>query len=58
MISKSFGNINNKCTGKTKLKHSTTYRNGSIQRFLSRAYKLCTEKYLQSETDFLIDISQ
>ena len=33
MISKSFGNINNKCTGKTKLKHSTTYRNGSIQRF-------------------------
>ena len=24
--------------------------------FLSRAYKICTEKYLQSETDFLIDI--
>ena len=24
--------------------------------FLSRAYKLCTEKYLQSEIDFLIDI--
>ena len=26
-------NINNKCIDKTKLKHSTTYRNGSIQRF-------------------------
>ena len=26
-------NINNKCTEKTKLKHSTTYCNGSNQRF-------------------------
>ena len=24
--------------------------------FLSRAYKICTEKHLQSEIDFLIDI--
>ena len=32
-ISKSFGKHNNNCTDKTKLKHSTTYRNASIQGF-------------------------
>ena len=29
---------------------------GVFKGFLSRAYKICTEKYLQSEIDFLIDI--
>ena len=29
---------------------------GVIKGFLSGAYKICTEKYLQSEIDFLIDI--
>ena len=28
---------------------------GVFKGFLSRAYKICTEKYLQSETNFLID---
>ena len=43
-------NINNKCKDKTRLKHSTT------KKIPSRAYKICTEKHLQSEIDFLIDI--
>ena len=30
--------------------------NGVFKDFLSRAYKVCTEKHLQSEIDFLIDI--
>ena len=29
---------------------------GVFERFLSRTYKICTKKYLQSETDYLIDI--
>ena len=29
---------------------------GVFKSFLSRAYKICTEKYLQSKIDFLIDI--
>ena len=29
---------------------------GVFKGFLSSAYKICTEKYLQSEKDFLIDI--
>ena len=29
---------------------------GVFKGFLSIAYKICTEKYLQSEIDFLIDI--
>ena len=29
---------------------------GVFKGFLSRAYKICTEKHLQSEIDFLIDI--
>ena len=29
---------------------------GVFKGFLSRAYKICTEKYLQSEIDFVIDI--
>ena len=29
---------------------------GVFKGFFSRAYKICTEKYLQSEIDFLIDI--
>ena len=29
---------------------------GVFKGFLSRAYKICTEKYFQSEIDFLIDI--
>ena len=29
---------------------------GVLKGFLSRAYKICTEKYLQNEIDFLIDI--
>ena len=29
---------------------------GVLKGFLSRVYKICTEKYLQSEIDFLIDI--
>ena len=29
---------------------------GVFQSFLSRAYKICTEKHIQSEIDFLIDI--
>ena len=29
---------------------------GVFKGFLSRAYKICTEKYLQNEIDFLIDI--
>ena len=29
---------------------------GVFKGFLSRAYKICTEKHLQSETEFLIDI--
>ena len=29
---------------------------GVFKGFLSRAYKICTENHLQSETEFLIDI--
>ena len=29
---------------------------GALKGFLSPAYKICTEKHLQSEIDFLIDI--
>ena len=29
---------------------------GVLKGFLSRAYKICTEKYLQSKMDILIDI--
>ena len=29
---------------------------GTFKLFLSQAYKICTEKYLQSEINFLIDI--
>ena len=29
---------------------------GVFKGFISWAYKVCTEKYLQSETEFLIDI--
>ena len=29
---------------------------GVFKGFLSQAYKICTEKHLQSEIDFLIDI--
>ena len=29
---------------------------GIFKSFLSRAYNICTEKYLQSKIDFLIDI--
>ena len=29
---------------------------GVFKGFLSRAYKICTEKYLQSEINLLIDI--
>ena len=29
---------------------------GIFKSFISRGYKICTEKYLQSEIDFLIDI--
>ena len=29
---------------------------GAFKGFLLRAYKICTEKYLQSKTDILIDI--
>ena len=48
MISKSFG--------KFKLKYSTTHHSWSIKGFLSQAYIICTEKYLQSEINILIDI--
>ena len=29
---------------------------GVFNGFLSRAYKICTEKYLQNKVDFLTDI--
>ena len=48
MISKSFR--------KFKVKYSTTHHSGSIKGYLSQAYIICTEKYLQSEINILIDI--